>query len=163
MHTEETRKEPNNWPSEYQPSRVGMFTRVEINIAAPPERVWGCLVQAAEWPKWSVIVSKIRTSSDNGILASGSKILWTRTDLSIRSSIKEFDAGKVIAWESKLFFLKGAYTRWSILSNAIGTRVVLEEAYKGIYSFILGHQGFLELCNRQWLEGLRNFVTTSNI
>lgn len=40
------------WPSGMEPANVAVYARNEIEIAAPPERVWRWLIGGERWPRW---------------------------------------------------------------------------------------------------------------
>ncbi len=79
-------------------------------------------------------------------------------DLPLHSKISELELGQTFAFESRLYLITGAYTRFSLSEGTGGFRVVLEEGTQGLYKYLFQDK-FMDLCNQMWLEDLNQYIT----
>jgi hypothetical protein len=147
---------PTRWPEEFRPDRVPVHSFNEIDVAAPPERVWAWLVRASAWPSYYSNASNIRFTNGAGPdLALGTTFTWTTFGVSVRTQVVEFQPYERLAW--KAFPIGGVgYHSWVITRAPSGCHVVTEETQRGIVPS-LGRwflRGGLHKWHQQWLEGL---------
>lgn len=70
--------------------------RVGINIAAPPDRVWGLLTDAPNYPQWNSTINEI-----GGSIALGEEIALKAKidpDRTFELTVAEFDEPKKMVW-----------------------------------------------------------------
>ena len=77
------------WPAHYQPSNCPIHVRNEIDITAPPERVWAWLIRAPLWPSWYVNSANVRLLDGISDLALGAVFRWKTFGVSIESVVQE--------------------------------------------------------------------------
>jgi uncharacterized protein YndB with AHSA1/START domain len=103
--------------------------RVAAEIAAPPERLWALLTNAADMPRWNSTVTQIE-----GWIAPGERLairvpITSRT-FKVRVDIVEPPARLVWSVGSAVF--RGVRTYTLAPTAAGATRFVLEEVFTGI-------------------------------
>jgi len=109
---------------------------IDVEIAAPPERVWAVMSDIERWHEWTRSVTSI-TRRDSGPLAVGSRVairqpkfppaLWTVTAL---------EPGRSFAWMNVAPGIRVLATH-SVEGTASGTRVRLSLEYRGIFGGLL--------------------------
>jgi len=120
-----------NWPSEYDPIKSKFYVYNEIDIAAPPEKVWSILIAALEWPVWYKGAKDVKFE-DNNIksLNQNQVFFWKTMGLKLRTTVKEWEPNKILAWESRKKSIQG-YHVWYLFPTETGTKVVTAEAQNG--------------------------------
>ncbi len=119
------------WPQEYEPSKSRFFVHNEIEIEAPPQTVWKYLIDALEWPNWYAGAQKVsyKNPSDQ-MLDNNVTFLWKTMGLQFESTIMQFDAFRLLAWESKKKSIQG-YHVWLLIPGPSGCKVITEESQNG--------------------------------
>ncbi|WP_299452034.1 SRPBCC domain-containing protein [uncultured Microscilla sp.] len=101
---------------------------VKVNIAAPAEKIWGLLTNAADFPKWNSTVEKIE-----GQIALNEKITVS-VKLSKRPfhlKVSELVPNKKMVWQSGAAAFKGVRT-YTLTDCADGTvDFEMEEVFSG--------------------------------
>jgi uncharacterized protein YndB with AHSA1/START domain len=149
------------WPSGMEPGRVPVHAYNEIEIAAPPERVWRWLVRAAQWPRWYGNCAELRFTdgapgeSSGPDLAPGRSFEWRTFGARVRSTVVVFEPYRELGWDARSTRLY-AYHGWTLEPGpgGAGCRVVTEETQRGWLPSVArwylrpmllrGHQGWLE-------------------
>lgn len=146
------------WPDAYAPKSARFFVSNEIVIAAPPERVWAELVDAAGWPDWYAGASEVEVrGSSDGRLGPGAVLAWKTMGLRFESEVRAFEQPRFLAWESRKASIRG-YHVWLIEPTGDGgSRVITDEAQHG---FLATMQGIfipqkLHRLHDEWLKGLK--------
>jgi uncharacterized protein YndB with AHSA1/START domain len=144
-----------NWPQRYGPDRSEFFVHNEIDIAAPPERVWAELVAAEAWPTWYEGASEVKVTA-GGPLTEGAEFSWKTMDQSFVSNVKEFVPPFRLSWESSKSDIQG-YHAWLIIPTATGCRVVTEESQFGFLTLMqkLFVPKKLSMLHDRWLAELK--------
>ncbi len=146
-----------NWPLGYKPEEATFFVHNEIEIEAPPQRVWDILVQAQAWPSWYEGASDVKViGSDDGVLRADQAFTWRTMDMEFTSKIKEFKAPTRLSWESRKTLIQG-YHAWLIIPSGEGCRVITDESQHG---FLASMQGIfipnkLRRLHDVWLAGIK--------
>lgn len=151
------------WPSGMEPGRVPVHARNEIQIAAPPERVWRWLIGAARWPQWYDNCAGLRFT-DGGLpdessspdLAPDRNFEWRTFGARVRSKIVVFEPYRELGWNARARGLY-AYHGWTLEPHGAGCRVVTEETQRGWMPSIARWylRPMLERGHQGWLEDLR--------
>ncbi len=143
------------WPIGYDPAHTSVHVHNEIEIRAKPEKVWGILVEAAEWPSW------YKNSSDvviegGGVLHEKAQFRWKTFGVSLRSEVAEFVPFERLAWTARSLGVDACHS-WLILGTPTGCRVITEENQKGVLAMLadLIMPGRMHRWHEAWLEGLR--------
>jgi uncharacterized protein YndB with AHSA1/START domain len=121
------------WPPKYQPKDAVFTLSNQIEISAPPERVWEILVEAKQWPQWyegaqNVIV---QTPQGDERLTNEAVFTWETMGEDLTSRVVEYEPPYRLAFESRKWSLK-AYHAWLLIPTQTGTRVVTAESQYGL-------------------------------
>jgi len=129
---------------------------IEMEIAAPPERVWAVMSDIERWHEWTRSVASI-SRKDSGPLAVGSRAvirqpkfppaLWTVTAL---------EPGRSFAWTNVAPGVRVLATH-SVEGTASGTRARLSLEYRGIFGGLLARltKGITERYLAMEADGLK--------
>ena len=115
-------------------SRVRSAFRMEysigIHIQASPERVWGLMTNAADFPRWNSTIQRI-----DGRIAAGETIQLVATispERAFKLNIVELDPGKRMVWSDGNAMFKGVRT-YTVSSKGDGsTDFTMSEVYTGL-------------------------------
>ena len=146
-----------NWPPQYEPDRATFFVHNEIEIDAPPELVWGVLIDAGAWADWYAGASNVRLPDDaGGRLAANTSFHWRTMGYDFTSVVHEFTPPYRLAWESRRRDIRG-YHAWLIIPTERGCRVVTDESQFGFLANMqkLFVPNKLRRLHDDWLAGLR--------
>ena len=120
-----------NWPAQYRPEDATFFISNRIDISAPPEVVWGVLIEAESWPTWYEGASNVVVlDSSDGILREDSEFTWRTMDLDFTSVIHEWHPPHRMGWESRRGDIKG-YHAWLLIPTDDGTTLITDESQFG--------------------------------
>ncbi len=94
----------------------------DIEISAPPRRVWEALVDFAAYPEWNPYVAV------RGSAALGSEIQWAYSSRIIKrvwtsATITEFDEPNAITWSFRIGWLFRFEERFRVHATRNGTRL----------------------------------------
>ncbi|RXH58476.1 SRPBCC family protein [Granulicella sibirica] len=129
-----------------------IVAHVRISIAAPQERVWGFLVDAAGWPKWADQIDSITV---DGPLVSGRRFTWKSGGMTIHSQVRMVVAGKALAWTGGALTGKAVHV-WRLEANASGgTDVSEDESMEGLLMAQMYSSAKLIEADTAWLEALK--------
>ncbi len=131
--------------------------RTEIEIAAPPEKVWEALTEFEKWNEWNPIVAQAK-----GISSLGSELTITmngkdgRAAQTYKPTIIEYDVPKIFHWRAKMMasFL---FTNDKIIElekTSSGTRLVHKELFGGMMVTLMW--GFFEKGVPPMLSSMNN-------
>jgi uncharacterized protein YndB with AHSA1/START domain len=156
---------PMKWPSGMEPESVPVYARNEIEIAAPPERVWRWLIAGERWPRWYGNCTRFSyTDGQRGPdLAEGRSFKWRTFASPVRSIVKTFEPCRELGWDARAPGLY-AYHGWLLEPAGARCRVVTEETQRGWLPaparwylrrmLLRGHQG--------WLQDLRRMAESGD-
>lgn len=144
------------WLAHYDPHHCPIHVRNELDIPAPPERVWAWLIRATLWPTWYANSANVRILTGNGPdLQPGTRFRWKTFGVTITSTVLEYISSERIAWDAHARGLD-VYHAWVLQPTAQGCRVLTEETQHGV----LARLGHFLMPNRMykfhqlWLEAL---------
>ncbi|HVU02954.1 MAG TPA: SRPBCC domain-containing protein [Polyangiaceae bacterium] len=143
------------FPEGQRPHESPVFTRNELAIAAPPERIWAWLVRPGRWPEFYANARNVEIDGGAPDLAFGSRFHWTTFGVRVHTVVQEFVPHHRFAWSGKGLG-SSAYHGWVIVPRGGRSLVVTEETQQGIIpsvcrSFL--RSGLLKW-HQRWLEGL---------
>jgi uncharacterized protein YndB with AHSA1/START domain len=103
--------------------------RVAAEIAAPPERVWALLTNAADIPRWNSTVTQIE-----GRIARGERlaIRVPITSRTFKVTVDIVEPPARLVWSAGSAVFRGVRTCTLAPTAAGATRFVLEEVFTGI-------------------------------
>jgi uncharacterized protein YndB with AHSA1/START domain len=145
-----------NWPDHFKPENCAIHVVNELEMDAPPDAVWDCLIHAAAWPEWYPNASNVTVhDAPDGRLSAGARFRWKTFGVVIDTRVEEFEPPMRIAWSAKAFGLE-VYHAWLIIPLADGCKVITEETQNGILAR-LGQwmrPGQMHKFHQIWLENL---------
>jgi hypothetical protein len=146
---------PGSTSPESLEGRAALVLRFEVEVDAPPDRVWRILSRVEAWPRWhpGVGFAVLR-----GELAPGTRLDWRGDGMRIRSVLEEVVESRRLAWSFRTLGARG-FHQWT-LEPAGGkrTRVRSEEGWNGLaVRFLKGTlRRTLTASRTAWLERLRD-------
>lgn len=129
--------------------------RLEVEVPAPPDRVWELLARVERWPRWH---PGIRVAILRGELESGTRLDWRADGMRIRSVVREVEAPRRLGLTLRMIGGRG-YARWTIAPAGTGVTLVrVEEVWEGLLVRILRRtlRRTLRVSRTAWLEALRD-------
>jgi len=105
----------------------------EVQIAAPPERVWAVLTDLSSYRQWHPVFVAV-----NGELAAGSKLTITTTHpttgrtMNATVTVRTVEPGSELRWVSKMAGLPISDRRFLLSSSGGGTLLVQAGTYRGL-------------------------------
>jgi uncharacterized protein YndB with AHSA1/START domain len=125
---------------------------VQIEIAAPPAKVWSLLVDAPTWPRWE---SQIESVSATGPLAEGTSFVWSNGGTTIHSQVQLFEPERRLGWTGTAMTAKAAHV-WELKPVGDGqTLVTMKESMDGPLMARLYSSQKLADAGSQWLAALK--------
>lgn len=136
LKSQQAEKYSFTWPENYLPEKSKFFVHNEIEINASADKIWSILLDVYQWPTWYEGASQVKLLYPNETqISAQSVILWKTMGMYFKSSIKQFEPNKILAWESYRKNIQG-YHMWLILQNSNGTcRVITDESQLGWLTF----------------------------
>jgi uncharacterized protein YndB with AHSA1/START domain len=132
--------------------RAPVTAHLEIEINAPPAKVWSLLVDAPSWPKWE---KQINAVTSDGPLAGGKKFMWKSGDTEIQSQVQLFEPETWLAWTGSAMSAKAIHV-WQLKEVAGDrTRVLMKESMDGPLMSRLFPQDKLSAAGMEWLVALK--------
>lgn len=139
--------------------RSPVTAHLEIEINAPPAKVWSLLVDAPSWPRWE---KQINAVTSDGPLSAGKKFLWKSGDTEIASQVQLFEPQTRLAWTGSAMSAKAIHV-WQLQEVASDrTRVLMKESMDGPLISRLFPQDKLSAAGMQWLVALKNAAEASH-
>lgn len=113
----------------------------EIDIAAPPSRVWQILTDFESFPEWNPLLQimgkpelgaklKVKVNAPDG---SGSQY-------NFQAKVVDFEPDKLLAWKGGVPGILSGYHYWRISPSGDGIRLIHGEDFYGLYVWIKGYQ-----------------------
>lgn len=117
-----------------------MQLRTEIDIEAPPDRVWAVLTDFSSYRDWNPFISSVR-----GKLTEGARLDLELTppqgrSMTFRSTVVTVDPERELRWKGH-YFVKGLFEGehfFRLEQTECGTRVVHGENFSGMAVKIMG-------------------------
>lgn len=113
----------------------------EIEISAPPEKVWSILTDINNWQEWSPIIKNSR-----GTAAAGSELTITMTGKNEGEEgptyspvITDLEAPGYLRWRAHMLagFIFTNYKVLKLEESGSGTRLIHKEMFKGLLAPIM--------------------------
>jgi hypothetical protein len=98
-----------------------------IEVSAPGAVVWDVLADFPSWPDWN---PDVKTVTIDGPVAEGTQFRWKTGPLSIRSTLREVERPRVLAWTGTSPGIRAVHV-WRFESRNGGTIVTTEESWAG--------------------------------
>ena len=135
-------------------------SRVELKIAAPPERVWDILTRFQDWPRWN---PDVKSMAFDGPVAPGSEFRWKAGPGTIVSTLEVVEPPRYIRWRGHTMSINAVH-EWRLEPSDGGTRVETEESFSGLLARLLRRQlqKTLDKSLRDGLEHLKREAERRN-
>lgn len=147
--SEPERAHARPWPEGFEPSRTPIFAHNEIEIAAPPTRVFAALLDAQRWPTYYENASRIELGEGSQRLGPSARFRFTTFGVPYDAEITIFEPDRALAWTCRGGMPRlTVHHRWLLEPSTLGTRLVTEET-----NFI-SSLGWLNPVNRWFNEKL---------
>ena len=110
--------------------------KTEIEISAPPSKVWGIIADIDNWQEWSPIIN-----ASHGVAAVGSKLSITmvgkeegKDGPKYNPIITELDEPDYFRWRAHMLagFIFTNYKIFELKETSSGTRLTHTESFKGL-------------------------------
>ena len=146
------------WPDHFAPANAPVHVRNELEIPAPVEHVWACLIRAKLWPAWYANSQDVRfLEGKEPDLAAGTRFRWRTFGVTIESEVLEFLPRERLAWDAHSFGID-AYHAWVLRETPQGCHVLTEEVQRGslarLQKLLLPNR--MSRWHQNWLESLRD-------
>ena len=128
--------------------------RGEIEIAAPPEVVWGVLTDVERWPRWN---PDVKSAALAGPLAEGTHFRWKSGPATISSMLRVVDAPRLVAWTGSTLGIRAVHVH-RLEEKDGATLVVTEESWDGLLVRVLG-RSFTRTLQKAIDSGLAHLKT----
>jgi uncharacterized protein YndB with AHSA1/START domain len=144
------------WPEQHRPEVSALYAVNELQIAAPPDRVFAWLRRPDLWPSYygnSRFVKHLEGPWPEVEL--GSRFRWFTFGVMVQSVIVEFEPPERLAWSAKELGATGHHG-WVLSGRDGGTFVRTEETQRG-WGMQLAKPVMSRLMVRyhqKWIEGL---------
>ena len=129
-----------------------VLAHVQIEIDAPPAKVWALLVNAPAWPTWNEDIAKVSVTQP---LAPGTRFSWGAGSSEVHSEVQLFEPEHRLGWTGTAYTAKAVH-QWE-LSPASGshTLVKVDESMDGpLMAMLFSSQKLME-ADRSWLASLK--------
>jgi uncharacterized protein YndB with AHSA1/START domain len=125
---------------------------VEIEIEAPPEKVWSVLTDVNGWPQWQ---PDIKDAQIAGPLESGTTFTWKAGGTRIHSRLALVEPGTRLAWTGSAWMARAVHV-WKLEPvRGNKTRVKVDESMSGFALTFFYSSKDLEESDRLWLNRLK--------
>ena len=152
-----------SWPERYRPDRAAVHVANELDVPAPPERVWAWLIRAPLWPTWYPNSHDVQVAHGATCLTAGAEFTWKTFGVALRSRVEVFDPPERLAWTGRAGGLD-VFHAWVIERRPPGSHVRTEESQNGILPR-LNHAvrpRHMSDFHQMWLERLRIQAVTGD-
>src|ERR1700761_2397242 len=126
---------------------------LEIEINAPPAKVWSLLANASQWPQWDKQIASVTTPGP--FSAAGTKFMWKSGDTEINSETQLVEPQSRLAWTGTAMSAKAIHV-WQLQPiPGDRTRVTMKESMDGPLISRLFPPDRLKEAGQQWLIALK--------
>jgi uncharacterized protein YndB with AHSA1/START domain len=120
-----------NYPRGFHPVDAPISITGNVEISAPPEKVWEVLIQIKNWDEWHLETYNIQiVSTDIGELKYRSKFRWNTLGVHLLSQVIDFEPSRKISWMSEGTGIS-SFHAWQLIPTEQGTKVIVENTQKG--------------------------------
>ena len=151
------------WPDEARPEVSPVYSKREMQVAAPVADVFARLGHAERWPEWYSQCGTVRiVAGPSPALGIGTRFRWTVLGVPVETIVEECAPPHRLAW-SGTGLGAAAYHSWDLEPTASGCRVITEETQRGPLPSLLRLvlRPLLSFTQERWLADLAKVVTES--
>jgi uncharacterized protein YndB with AHSA1/START domain len=126
--------------------------RVDMQIAAPPAKVWDLLIDASSWPTWCPQIESVKAP---GPLAMGTQFIWKSGGTTIHSEVHLLDPDRRLSWTGVASPARAIHV-WELKATPDGgTLVTVKESMTGPLMTWLYSSDKLAASETVWLTALK--------
>jgi uncharacterized protein YndB with AHSA1/START domain len=127
-------------------------THLQIQIAAPPARVWALLIGAPAWPTWA---KQIESVTAEGPLEKGTRFSWKSGGTDIHSQVQLFEPQRRLSWTGTAMTAKAVHV-WELQPQpGEQTLLIMKESMDGPLMAKLYPSQKLSEAGSRWLAALK--------
>lgn len=127
-------------------------THLQIQIAAPPAKVWALLVDAPSWPKWQ---KQIVSVTATGPIGSGTRFSWRTGGTNIHSQVQLFEPEHRLSWTGTALTAKAVHV-WELKPEPGNqTLLTMKESMDGPWMAKIYPSKELAEADTEWLTALK--------
>src|SRR5215469_10174979 len=125
---------------------------LQVEIDAPPAKVWAVLINVSSWPKWQ---PRIESVTVTGPLANGKRFSWKTGGTNIHSQVQLFEPEHRLGWTGTAMTTKAVHI-WELRSESPGqTLLIMKESMDGPWMARIDPSEKLTQADRSWLAALK--------
>lgn len=125
---------------------------LQIQIAAPPAKVWALLVNAPSWPAWQKQIESVTPAQP---LADGARFSWRTGGMAIHSQVHLFEPEHRLAWTGTAWTAKAIHV-WELEPAANNqTLLTMKESMDGPWMAKMYSSEKLTEADTEWLSALK--------
>jgi len=129
-----------------------VVAHVQVQIAAPPGKVWELLIDAPNWPRWQKQIESVEAV---GPLTTGARFTWRTNGSRIQSQVQLFETERRLAWTGTAFTAKAVHV-WELKPIANNqTVVIVKESMDGPLMANMFPSTKLRESDYAWLAALK--------
>jgi uncharacterized protein YndB with AHSA1/START domain len=129
-----------------------VLAHVQIDIDAPPTRVWALLVNAPAWPQWDPDITQVSITQP---LSPGTRFTWSEGSSTIHSQVQLFEPEQRLGWTGTALTAKAVH-QWRLTPMAGShTLVTIDESMDGPLMATLFSSSQLADSAHNWLASLK--------
>ncbi|MGH7814484.1 MAG: SRPBCC family protein [Candidatus Binataceae bacterium] len=148
------------WPVGFEPDKSKVYARNEIEIGAPPERIWRWIIRAANWSKWYAHAANVTfVSGDPPDLAPDTEFHWSTHGFACKSRVILFEPPYELGWDTRTWL--NCFHGWLIVPEESGRcRVIIEVCHNGAVPSAIWWilRPIAEKAHHDWLESLKTMA-----
>jgi uncharacterized protein YndB with AHSA1/START domain len=153
------------WPDEARPEVSPVYSRREVEVAAPVATVFAWLTHAERWPEWYSQCGSVKILGGPApVLGTGSHFRWSVLGVAVETTVEECDPPHRLAWRGTGLGAT-AYHSWDIEPTPTGCRVITEETQRGAVPSLLRVvlRPLLSFTQERWLADLAKVASTRDL
>jgi uncharacterized protein YndB with AHSA1/START domain len=128
------------------------IAHLEIEIAAPPSRVWELLIDAPSWPRWQRSIESVTAA---GALENGMRFSWRTGGTRVQSQVQLFEAERRLSWTGTAMTAKAVHV-WELKpESGDRTLVTMKESMDGPLMAKFYSSQELYKADHEWLAALK--------
>jgi uncharacterized protein YndB with AHSA1/START domain len=146
------------WPDRFDPQHADLFAHNALAIAAPCERVWRHIIDAARWPDWYPNAKSVRLLGGDTVLGAGTTWRWTTFGLAIESRVHEYVPPTRLGWFGYAPGAQPSFCHmWYLMPQGNSCFVAMDEVGIGTDSVHLREtdEGLMHRGHDLWLATLK--------
>jgi uncharacterized protein YndB with AHSA1/START domain len=132
---------------------------IQVDIAAPPARVWEVMADAERWAEWTPSVTSVEIHDKPMRLGSSATIRQPKVPPG-RFKVTWFEPGKGFTWSTGIPGILFARAHHVIEPSPLGARVTLAVRFDGLFGGVMGKR--MATLNREYIAmeaaGLKRFA-----